>query len=198
MENNRYVRPINSVSMEDYLKGVVPIEMYPSWNIEALKTQAVAARTYAMSYTTRGVIDDTILYQVYGGYNWTANSTKAVDETEGQVAQFNGRLISAVYSASNGGRTETNTNAWGTALVPYLAIRQDPYDPKTVWSFTIHKTQIDLTSKDLAKASEWWSTTKEADLAITSNIKMWLTDNGYCIERVFDSLKRLIHFSFFF
>ncbi|MGG1675472.1 SpoIID/LytB domain-containing protein [Neobacillus sp. NRS-1170] len=184
VENMRYVRPINSVFMEDYLKGVVPIEMYPSWNVEALKTQAVAARTYAMSYSTRGVIDDTIAYQVYGGYIWTANTSKAVDETRGQVAEYNGRLISAVYSASNGGRTENNTNAWGTVLVPYLAIKQDPYDPKTVWSFSLHKEQIQLSSLDLAKSSEWWSTTIEADQTITYNIKMWLNTNGYANNEI--------------
>ncbi|MDR6123394.1 SpoIID/LytB domain protein [Bacillus sp. SLBN-46] len=184
IENKKYIRPINSVSMENYLKGVVPIEMYPFWNIEALKTQAVAARTYAMSYITRGLIDDTILYQVYGGYIWTPNTTRAVDETKGQVAQYNGRLIDAVYSASNGGRTESNANAWGTTAVPYLPIKQDPYDPKTSWKFAFHQTQIDITSLDLTKPSEWWSSTIELDPTISSNIKLWLTNNGYANKEI--------------
>lgn len=179
IENKKYIRPVNSIPMESYLKGVVPIEMYPFWNIEALKTQAVAARTYAMSYINRGIIDDTILYQVYGGYIWTANTTRAVDETKGQVAQYNGRLIDAVYSASNGGSTESNANAWGTTAVPYLPIKQDPFDPKTNWKFSFHQTQIDTTSLDLTKPSEWWSSTKEIDPTIMYNIKMWLTNNGY-------------------
>lgn len=184
VENNLYVRPINSVYMEDYLKGVVPIEMYPAWNIEALKTQAVAARTYAMSYLNRGIINDTISYQVYGGYVWTPNSTKAVDETKGQVLQYNGRLIDAVYSASNGGMTESNSNAWGNTAVPYLTIKEDNYDPKTVWSFSFHKTQIDLATKNLSKPSEWWTSTKEADPAIANNIKMWLNNNGYANKEI--------------
>jgi stage II sporulation protein D len=184
IENKKYIRPINSVSMENYLKGVVPIEMYPFWNIEALKTQAVAARTYAMSYINRGMIDDTILYQVYGGYIWTPNTTKAVDETKGQVAQYNGRLIDAVYSASNGGRTESNANAWGTTAVPYLPIKQDPYDPKTSWKFAFHQTQIDIASLDLTKPSEWWSSTIELDPTISSNIKLWLTNNGYANKEI--------------
>jgi stage II sporulation protein D len=179
IENKKYIRPLNSISMENYLKGVVPIEMYPFWNIEALKTQAVAARTYAMSYIKRGVIDDTILYQVYGGYIWTPNTTRAVDETKGQVAEYNGRLIDAVYSASNGGRTESNANAWGTSAVPYMTIKQDPYDPKTNWKFSFQQTQIDITSLDLSKPSDWWTSTKEVDSTISSNIKMWLTNNGY-------------------
>ncbi len=179
MENNQYVRPINSVYMEDYLKGVVPMEMYPSWNLEALKTQAVAARTYAMSYLSRGVINDTISYQVYGGYIWTPNTTKAVDDTKGQVLLSNGRLIDAVYSASNGGITESNANAWGNIQVPYLTVKEDAFDPKTPWSFSFNKTQIDLTGKDLSKSSDWWLAAKEADATIAYNLKMWISTNGY-------------------
>jgi stage II sporulation protein D len=184
IENNLYVRPINSVYMEDYLKGVVPIEMYPSWNLEALKTQAVAARTYAMSYLNRGIINDTISYQVYGGYIWTPNTTKAVDDTKGQVLLVNGRLIDAVYSASNGGMTESNANAWGNIAVPYLTIKEDAFDPKTPWSFSFQKTQIDLTGKDLAKSSEWWTSTKEVDASIAYNLKMWLNTNGYANKEI--------------
>ncbi|WP_462413299.1 SpoIID/LytB domain-containing protein [Neobacillus sp. Marseille-QA0830] len=184
VEINQYVRPINSVYMEDYLKGVVPIEMYPSWNIGALKSQAVAARTYAMKYTNGGIIDDTISFQVYGGYIWTPSTTKAVDETKGQVLLYNGRLIDTVYSASNGGMTENNANAWGNTLVPYLSIRQDNYDPVTPWSFSFNKTQIDLNGKDLSKSSEWWTTVKEADTAITNNIKVWLYSNGYANSEI--------------
>ncbi|SOC23525.1 SpoIID/LytB domain protein [Ureibacillus xyleni] len=176
---NSYVRPINSVYMEDYLKGVVPIEMYPSWNVEALKTQAVAARTYATSYLNRGIINDTISYQVYGGYVWTPNTTKAVDETKGEVLHYNGRLIDAVYSSSNGGMTESNANAWGNTQVPYLTIKEDNYDPKFVWNYSFNKTQIDLTKLDLSKSSTWWASTKEADPLIASNIKAWLNNNGY-------------------
>lgn len=179
IENNQYIRPINSVYMEDYLKGVVPIEMYPYWNLEALKTQAVAARTYAMSYLSRGLINDTISYQVYGGYIWTPNTTKAVDDTKGQVLLSNGRLIDAVYSASNGGMTESNANAWGNIQVPYLTVKEDAFDPKTPWSFSFNKTQIDLTGKDLSKSSEWWTAAKEADATIAYNLKMWLSTNGY-------------------
>lgn len=179
IENNQYIRPINSVYMEDYLKGVVPTEMYPSWNLEALKSQAVAARTYAMTYLSRGIINDTISFQVYGGYIWTPNTTKAVDDTKGQVLLSNGRLIDAVYSASNGGMTESNANAWGNVQVPYLTVKEDPLDPKTSWNFQFNKTQIDLTGRDLSKLSEWWTATKEVDATIVYNLKMWLSNNGY-------------------
>lgn len=132
-----------------------------------------------MSCINLGTINDTISYQVYGGYCWTANTTKAVDDTAGQVLEYNGNLINAVYSASNGGMTESNSNAWGNTPVPYLTVKQDPYDPKTPWSFSFNQTQIDLTGKDLSKSDDWWTNTNETDSVISNNIKNWLASNGY-------------------
>ncbi|NNV07232.1 SpoIID/LytB domain-containing protein [Geobacillus sp. C56-T2] len=177
-ENGQYVRPVNTVPVEEYLKGVVPNEMPASWNIEALKAQAVAARTYALSYAG-ATIDDTIRYQVYGGYARYPNSTKAVEETYGQVLKYNGRLISAVFSASNGGKTESNANAWGGTPLPIFPIKEDPYDNAVSWGFTIQKTQIDLTGKNLADYAAWWDTANETDKVITNNIKTWMKANGY-------------------
>lgn len=177
-ESGKFVRPINTVYLEDYLKGVVPYEMPADWNKEALKAQAVAARTYAAGYASK-VIDDTINYQVYGGYSWHANSTAAVEETSGEVLKINGRYISTVFSASNGGKTESNGNAWGNAPVPYLPIKEDPYDSKTAWQFTIKKQQMNLSALDLKNPSAWWNQTKEADSSITAAMKNWLSQNGY-------------------
>jgi stage II sporulation protein D len=185
IENGTIIRPINSVSMENYLKGVVPFEMPALWDKEALKAQAVAARTYALGYNGK-TIDDTINYQVYGGYEWNPNSTEAVDETSGQVITYNGQSIGtgAVFSASNGGKTETNENAWGSPLSPYFTIKDDPYDPAFPWSVDVHKTQIDLSKLNLAQADSWWSTVKETDQNITSNIKNWLKSKGYINQDV--------------
>ena len=97
---NGYVRPINTLLIEDYLKGVVPHEMYSSWNKEALKVQAVAARTYAL--LVWGLLLHSVLfYQVYGGYYWYTNSTAAVTESAGEILTLNGVPIgtAAVYSA---------------------------------------------------------------------------------------------------
>ena len=179
VEDNKYVRPINSLYMEDYLKGVVPIEMYTSWNAEALKSQAVAARSYAMSYVNT-VINDTVSYQAYGGDVGTVSTNQAVDATQGEVLMYNGKAINAVFSASNGGVTESNSNAWiGSTPVPYFGVKSDSYDPKTTWNFSLSKQQIDLTGKDLSRPDGWWSTTKEKDSVIASNIKTWLYSNGY-------------------
>ena len=69
IESQKYVRPINTLPLEDYLKGVVPGEMPAGWSVEALKAQAIAARTYVKTKAA-SVIDDTISYQAYDGYIW--------------------------------------------------------------------------------------------------------------------------------
>lgn len=175
-ENSKYVRPINELYMEDYLKGVVPSEMYAGWNREALKAQTVAARTYAFTYKSV-IIDDTINYQVYGGYNWHPNSTAAVDETKGEVLKVNGRLISAVFSASNGGKTESNANIWGSTALSYLPIKEDEFDSKTNWKFSISKKQFD-------PANLSWTGMKENDTTITNTIKAWMSTHGYAGKEI--------------
>ncbi|KRD84576.1 modulator protein [Bacillus sp. Root147] len=177
-EKGTYVRPVNMLPIEDYLKGVVPNEVYTSWNLQALKTQAVAARTYAMSYAGK-VINDTVSYQVYGGYTWYDSTNKAVDETFGQVVTYNNKLINAVFSSSNGGRTESNSNAWGGTQLSYFPVKEDPYDKQTPWTLAIQKTQIDLTGKDLANYSAWWNTVSEKDKTVTDNLKSWLVANKH-------------------
>ncbi|MHC8970717.1 Ig-like domain-containing protein [Priestia aryabhattai] len=177
-EKGTYVRPVNTLPIEDYLKGVVPNEVYTSWNLQALKTQAVAARTYAMSYAGK-VINDTVSYQVYGGYTWYDSTNQAVDQTFGQVVTYNNKLINAVFSSSNGGRTESNSNAWGGTQLSYFPVKEDPYDKQTPWTLAIQKTQIDLTGKDLANYSSWWNTVSEKDKTVTDNLKSWLVANKH-------------------
>ena len=110
--------------IEEYLKGVVPKEMPALWHMEALKAQTIAARTYALSNQSR-VIDDTISYQVYGGAEGHINSDKAIAETNGLVLKYNNNLVSAVFSSSNGGVTELNSNVWTTSTLPYFSIQED-------------------------------------------------------------------------
>ncbi|MGI1812059.1 SpoIID/LytB domain-containing protein [Priestia sp. TGN 0903] len=169
-ESSKYVRPINALPMEDYLKGVIPKEVYTSWHGDALKSQAVAARTYALSYASK-IIDDTTSFQVYGGCEWYNSTNSAVDETFGKVLKYNGALINSVFSSSNGGIIESDYNAWGKASNPYFQVKTDPYDPQTKWSVTIQKQQIDLSTKDLKNPDAWWNQTKEADEKIAGKIK---------------------------
>lgn len=104
---------INHLSLEDYLLSVVPSEMPPTWQLEALKAQAVAARTYATYHITNskaGLYDletDTNS-QVYSGIKAeNPNSTKAVRETMNQIMVYNNRPIKAFFHSHSGGVTES-------------------------------------------------------------------------------------------
>ncbi|MBQ6959847.1 MAG: SpoIID/LytB domain-containing protein [Clostridia bacterium] len=127
---------IAHIFMEDYLYGVVPYEMNDASGTEALKAQAVAARTYTMlrmSAAGGALYDvvDTTADQVYAGTpSGSANCKAAVDATKG-IALKNGASFTATYyTASNGGQTESIKNAWGTAGLDYLGVKDDPYDLK--------------------------------------------------------------------
>jgi SpoIID/LytB domain protein len=184
VEGNLYVRPINNIYIEDYLKSVVPAEMYASWDKEALKAQAVAARTYAY-YRLGKVINDTTSYQVYGGANMLhPNSTAAVEETVGEIVTYNGSVIDALFSASNGGMSENNHNEFGSPALPYFPIQSDDYDKKIQWDVSIQKQQINLSGLDLKNPDSWWYSTIEKDANFTSKIISWLSQNGYSNKRI--------------
>ncbi len=124
--------PIVHIYLEYYLYGVVPNEMSSSFPIEALKAQAVTARTYAMRYMDAGGnydLNDTSSSQVYRGDSGSVtNATKAVDETRGIVINNEGVLSGTYYTASNGGQTESVKNAWGSSSHAYLRVKDDPFD----------------------------------------------------------------------
>ncbi|WP_257350238.1 SpoIID/LytB domain-containing protein [Pseudalkalibacillus decolorationis] len=174
-----YVRPINlNIPFDDYLKGVVPNEMPASWHSEALKAQAVAARTYSID-EVGNVVKDNQSFQVYGGYMWNSgtysDSNKAVEATSGKELYYNNRLISAVFSSSNGGMTESNANEWGSTPLPYLPVQPDTFDDVT-WGIELHKTQIDMFSynDNLKNPGHWWEKIDEVDDKFADNIKDWL------------------------
>jgi len=116
---------INDVDIESYVKGVTPAEMPSSWNIEAIKAQAIAVRSYAVAnigkHARQGFdLSDTTQDQVYNGVlAETENATKAVEETEGLVLTYDNKIISTMYSASAGGQTRSAFEVWGKD-VPYL------------------------------------------------------------------------------
>ncbi|MDO8683260.1 MAG: SpoIID/LytB domain-containing protein [Armatimonadota bacterium] len=108
---------VNEVSLEDYLMGVLPGEMPHTFHPEALKAQAIAARTYSEKghgrHSASGFdMCDTVHCQVYiGSGGEKPSTTKAVKETQGLVAKYDGKLILAVYSADCGGRTQSGEDA---------------------------------------------------------------------------------------
>lgn len=116
---------INNLPLEDYLLGVVPAEMPSKWSYEALKAQAIAARSYAIANrgkrASRGYdLKDTPEDQAYGGASSeTATTNNAVMETKGVVITYNQKVIPAYYSASAGGHTVNAGAVWNKDL-PYL------------------------------------------------------------------------------
>jgi SpoIID/LytB domain protein len=124
------LQAVNVVGLEPYLNGVVPSEMPHSWLPEALKAQAVAARSYALSHLQSGSFDlfsDT-RSQVYRGVAAEQPETNAaVQATAGQVVLYAGRVAKTFFFSTSGGRTMSAADAWGTAI-PYLLSVPDPYD----------------------------------------------------------------------
>ncbi|HZB46545.1 MAG TPA: SpoIID/LytB domain-containing protein, partial [Pyrinomonadaceae bacterium] len=137
---------VNVVPLEDYLRGVVPNELSPGAfpEIEALKAQAVAARTYALAnlrrFQSAGFdLLPTTRSQVYGGRATEHPLTdRAVSETRGRVATYKGEAINAVYTSTCGGRTEHAELIFGGNAAPYLRAREcayesgEPFAPHTV------------------------------------------------------------------
>ena len=125
---------INAVGLEDYVKGVIPYEMSSSWPVEALKAQAVCARSYAAYHLGEyeedfgfDLTDDTES-QVYRGiYGADAVTDAAVDATAGQFVRYRGALCEVYYFASDGGMTEDGAYIFGSEQ-PYLAGKTDPFE----------------------------------------------------------------------
>ncbi len=125
--------PILALTIEEYLLGVVPYEMSNSFPLEALKAQAICARTYAMAHlNTSAAYDmvDTTANQVFLGINYSnTNAIQAVQETAGVVGGYKGSLATCYYAASNGGQTEKVETVWGSGGDwSYYQVTDDPYD----------------------------------------------------------------------
>lgn len=149
---------VNVVDLEDYLKGVVSNEMSDSWPLEALKAQAVCARTYAKiqmnssKHASQGFdLCNTNHCQVYGGLNTSGSNTdRAVEETAGQCVWYNGALAETTYFSSDGGATESAVNVWGGS-VPYLTGIVDPYEASVASQINNYNWTATFTSDELTK-----------------------------------------------
>jgi stage II sporulation protein D len=124
---------VNSLRLDDYVRGVVAGEMPDRWRIAALAAQAVAARSYALATLKPGRHFD--LYsdtrsQVYGGIAYeTPQTNEAVSRTAGRVLTWNGHVASTYFFSTSGGRTADVREVWpGGADMPYLRSVADPYD----------------------------------------------------------------------
>jgi SpoIID/LytB domain protein len=114
-------------SSEEYLVGVVEAEMDSSWPMEALKAQAVAARSYA--YVNRGRLDNTPRTQAWvGPHLQTARARQAVEETRGEVVSLGGQTVPAYYHSTAGGYTENNENVWVGPPISWLRGVPSPWE----------------------------------------------------------------------
>lgn len=143
---------VNVVDMEDYIKGVIPYEMNTLWPAEALKAQAICARTYAAlrfnNHASYGFdLCGTVCCQTYMGTNAAGEgSDSAVEATAGEYITYNGELCKVFYFSSDGGATENCENVF-TEAVPYLRGVYDPYEEfvdtgRKNWSFTYTADEI--------------------------------------------------------
>lgn len=140
---------VNAVPVDQYVKGVIPNEMPPSWPLEALRAQALAARSYALSVQV-GAKDfdlyDSTISQVYKGIeSETPRTNLAATSTNGQVLMYGGDIAETYFSACSGGHTESAQNVFFGPAVPYLVGVPDPYDyycPLHTWTLRFSEGQI--------------------------------------------------------
>lgn len=130
---------INYITMDHYLYGVIHAEMSQSFPLEALKAQAVVARSYAgknkHAHSDYGFdVCTTTHCQVYRGYsNEYPKTTQAVDETSGDMIYSEGKVVQAYYYKNSGGHTQNSEDVWSSAE-PYLRGVEDKYSPDYPWT----------------------------------------------------------------
>jgi stage II sporulation protein D len=150
---------VNVVSLDDYVQGVVPGEMPASWSAEALKAQAVAARSYALATDAGGPVfdqyPDTRSQMYLGADGEQQSSNAAVAATAGQVLRYQGKVIPTYFFSTSGGETEDVQNVfYGLTPVQFLSGVKDPYDglsPRHRWKFTMSTATLQRRLGSLVK-----------------------------------------------
>jgi stage II sporulation protein D len=141
---------VNRVPLEDYVAGTVGREIYPSWQEETLKAQAVVARTYALHEAARHQggpfdLEGGTRGQVYGGVDAESPQVRsATGATRGEYLSWRGKPILAVYHSASGGRTASSQEVWGRDL-PYLvslAVDDEEDSPDTYWRASVSRTTL--------------------------------------------------------
>jgi len=141
---------VNELSLEDYLVGLINCEISSSWPIEAIKAQAVIARTYAVNRreARRNALyhlESSVIDQVYNGCEIEDNrARRGVSETAGEVLTYDGTVIQAFYHSSCGGKTEAAENVWGKSI-PYLKGVDCQYcqlSPSSAWDLKLSLKEL--------------------------------------------------------
>ena len=149
-DSQGYLSVVNTVALEDYVKGVMYHEVSHYWPMESLKAQAVAARTYAlyqmkMNQSKEYDVTNDIYSQVYGGRSSEKYRTSiAVERTEGLVMTYRGNILPAYFHATCGGATEDAKELWKQDLPPLKGVRCDfcKNSPHYSWKKNFRLTDI--------------------------------------------------------
>lgn len=143
------ITAVNVIDLEEYLYGVVASEIPSSYEYEAIKAQACAARTYALYKWNRESdigydICDSTHCQAYMGYDYEDSTTRqAVIDTEGELIYYNGSPIEALFFSSSGGYTEDAVNVWGTDVAYLKAVDDSQEINCPEWERTITLDDLD-------------------------------------------------------
>jgi stage II sporulation protein D len=148
-EDSRSLNAVNALPVDQYVKGVIPNESPPSWPQAELRSQAVAARSFALTGGVGGngfdLYNDT-RSQVYEGMSSEMASTnEAAEATGGQVVMYGGKIAETFFSACSGGHTESVQNVFFGPPIPYLVGVPDPYDgacPLHTWKLEFSGPEI--------------------------------------------------------
>jgi len=212
---------VNELPLEQYLYSVVPSEMPTSYGMEAVKAQAICARSYAIkhmeggSYAQYGAhVNDSVQFQVYNNSQRDALSVQAVDETAGQVVLYDGAVANTFYFSTSCGHTSTNA-IWGDkgGVLPYLKsillnASGDTYDLSNNDTFRAFITSVEPETYEKEEAwYRWQTTTSLSNIAaavnanITSRIKanpgniLVEDENGEFVEKTIDSIGDVLNVS---
>ncbi|MCD7792022.1 MAG: SpoIID/LytB domain-containing protein [Oscillospiraceae bacterium] len=178
---------INVVDIEDYVMGVCAGEMSGSWPLEALKAQAVCARSYAAKYMMSSayyyscgfdVTNDTYCQSYTGCTYVNSRITEAVNATENEYLTYDGEMTEALYFSSDGGATEDNYNVNGNNDHPYLKGVYDPYESKTDSLNHYSSWTVTYTADEIASLT---------GLADVEDVDTVLSETGNVIQITFTS-----------
>ena len=148
--SNGLIDVIEHIGLESYIIGVLGPEMGTSWPIEALKAQAVSARTYTLASLNKNYeydLTNTVYDQVYNGHQTISPAIiAAVNQTRGEVLTYKGKVFFAYYHANSGGHTTSPSTAWNSdSIIPPLRGVKDPYfkySPNAYWECYVPSSDI--------------------------------------------------------
>ncbi len=171
------VTAVNVVDIEEYVRGVVPMEMSYTWHSSALKAQAVCARSYGAAVSGFGSdgnikkgykLTDTISHQSYGGMNVRRKETDyAVKSTENEFVTYNNRVVKTTYFSTSGGYTESSENVWGSKKA-WLRAVPDKYENKPEKKPWV----VGFTKKDVGRRVSGYASAKGVSLGDVVEVKI--------------------------